>query len=56
MYPDQYFTSGIPGIENAVQNVVMDTQITLEDALVKLMRELKKPGVLLCDRGVMDGK
>lgn len=38
-----------------VQNTVMDMQITIEDSFERVLRAKGKPGVLLCDRGLMDG-
>jgi len=46
----------IKGMPLAVQNTVLDVQTALEDGLERLLRACGKPGVVLCDRGLMDGK
>jgi hypothetical protein len=38
-----------------VQDTVMDMQIGLEDGFERVLRTRGRPGVLLCDRGLMDG-
>lgn len=45
----------VDGMPNCVQNTVMDMQITIEDSFERILRAKGKPGVLLCDRGLMDG-
>ena len=40
---------------SAVQHSVMDMQMALEDSFERILRAKGAPGVLLCDRGVMDG-
>lgn len=45
----------IDGMPHCVQNTVMDMQITIEDSFERILRAKGKPGVLLCDRGLMDG-
>jgi len=49
----EYFL--VDGFEPVVQGSVMDVQRHLEDAFEKVLRSTGKPGVLLCDRGLMDG-
>lgn len=46
---------GISHLESGVQNTVMDMQLTIEDSFERILRAKGKPGVLLCDRGLMDG-
>lgn len=48
-----YFT--VDGMPFHVQNSVMDLQISLEDSVERLLKARGKPGVILCDRGLMDG-
>lgn len=48
-----YFS--VDGMPKCVQNTVMDMQITIEDSFERILRAKGKPGVLLCDRGLMDG-
>ena len=38
-----------------VQHSVMDMQMALEDSFERILRAKGAPGVLLCDRGIMDG-
>jgi len=38
-----------------VQHSVMDLMISVEDSFERVLRAKCRPGVLLCDRGVMDG-
>lgn len=40
---------------SAVQHSVMDMQMALEDSFERILRAKGAPGVLLCDRGIMDG-
>jgi thymidylate kinase len=64
--PEAYTTLASNGLSNAfystegmdevVQNVVMDVQMSLEDSLSKVLKARGKPSVLICDRGLMDGK
>ena len=49
-----YF-GAVDGMDNVVQDTVMDLQIGLEDSFERVLRARGKPGVLLCDRGLMDG-
>jgi len=49
----EYFS--VEGMPKHVQNSVMDLQISLEDSFERLVRARGKPGVILCDRGLMDG-
>ena len=44
-----------PGMATVIQNTVMDRQVTLEDGLFNVLKARGNPGVLLCDRGTMDG-
>jgi hypothetical protein len=46
---------GMLNLESGVQNTVMDMQLTIEDSFERVLRAKGKPGVLLCDRGLMDG-
>ena len=43
------------GMALVIQRTVMDTQMTLEDGLFRVLKARGNPGVLLCDRGMMDG-
>eukprot|EP00979_Chaetoceros_neogracilis_P013458 scaffold3835_cov295-Chaetoceros_neogracile.AAC.27 len=45
----------VDGMPTCVQNTVMDMQMALEDSFERVLRAKGKPGVLLCDRGLMDG-
>ena len=38
-----------------VQHSVMDLMISIEDSFARVLRAKGRPGVLLCDRGIMDG-
>eukprot|EP00756_Hemistasia_phaeocysticola_P031018 Hpha_TRINITY_DN16326_c1_g3::TRINITY_DN16326_c1_g3_i1::g.60210::m.60210 len=40
----------------AFQKTILLTQIGLEDSFIRLAKSVGKPAVLLCDRGVLDGK
>ena len=44
------------GMDTVIQNSVLDVQISLEDSIEKVLRARGKPAVMLCDRGLMDGK
>jgi predicted ATPase len=44
------------GIDEVIQNAVMDVQMSLEDSLSNVLKARGKPAVLICDRGLMDGK
>lgn len=44
------------GIDEVIQNAVLDVQMSLEDSLSNVLKARGKPAVLLCDRGPMDGK
>mmetsp|Transcript_22758 Transcript_22758/g.31863 ORF Transcript_22758/g.31863 Transcript_22758/m.31863 type:complete len:413 (-) Transcript_22758:1439-2677(-) len=46
---------GTDGMDVIVQKTVMNTQMSMEDGLESILRARGHPGVLLCDRGVMDG-
>jgi len=46
---------GTEGMGMVVQDTVMKLQESLEDGFEKILRARGKPGVLLCDRGLMDG-
>jgi len=50
---DGFATVG--GMPRYVQDSVMDIQISLEDSLERVLRARGRPGVILCDRGLMDG-
>ena len=39
-----------------IQHSVLDLQVSIEDSFEVLLRASGKPSVLLCDRGLMDGK
>lgn len=47
---------GVDGMGNCMQATVMDIQISLEDSFERILRATGKPSVMLCDRGLMDGK
>jgi hypothetical protein len=49
------YLGAVQGMPTIVQDTVMDIQIGLEDGFERLLRARGKPGVLLCDRGLMDG-
>ena len=49
------YLDAVSGMTTIVQDTVMDIQIGLEDGFERLLRARGKPGVLLCDRGLMDG-
>lgn len=49
------YLGAVRGMPTIVQDTVMDIQIGLEDGFERLLRARGKPGVLLCDRGLMDG-
>ena len=49
------YLGAVDGMDNVVQDTVMDLQIGLEDSFERVLRARGKPGVLLCDRGLMDG-
>lgn len=49
------YLGAVAGMPTIVQDTVMDIQIGLEDGFERLLRARGKPGVLLCDRGLMDG-
>ena len=42
-------------MSDIVQDTVMDMQIGLEDGFERVLRARGRPGILLCDRGLMDG-
>lgn len=44
------------GMDEVIQNTVLDVQMSLEDSLSNVLKARGKPAVLLCDRGPMDGK
>ena len=46
---------GTEGMAMVVQDTVMQLQESLEDGFEKILRARGKPGVVLCDRGLMDG-
>jgi len=48
-----YFSTD--GIDTVIQNSVLDVQLSLEESLEKILKARGKPGILLCDRGPMDG-
>mmetsp|Transcript_8456 Transcript_8456/g.13998 ORF Transcript_8456/g.13998 Transcript_8456/m.13998 type:complete len:413 (+) Transcript_8456:183-1421(+) len=49
----EYF--GTEGMDVVIQNTVMNVQQSLEDGLENVLKARGKPGVLICDRGMMDG-
>mmetsp|Transcript_17990 Transcript_17990/g.36878 ORF Transcript_17990/g.36878 Transcript_17990/m.36878 type:complete len:350 (+) Transcript_17990:214-1263(+) len=49
------YLGAVQGMDLVVQDTVMDIQIGLEDGFERVLRARGKPGVLLCDRGLMDG-
>mmetsp|Transcript_20667 Transcript_20667/g.31380 ORF Transcript_20667/g.31380 Transcript_20667/m.31380 type:complete len:440 (-) Transcript_20667:76-1395(-) len=46
----------VEGMPHCVQNTVMDMQMALEDSFERVMRASGRKAVLLCDRGLCDGK
>lgn len=50
--PDYFAVDGMPYY---VQTAVMDLQISLEDSFERLLKASGRKGVILCDRGLMDG-
>ena len=50
----EYFS--VHGMPTCVQHTVMDMQSSLEDSFERVIRAKGKKAVLLCDRGLMDGK
>ncbi len=48
-----YFSTD--GMDYVIQNSVLDVQLSLEESLERVLKARGKPGVLLCDRGPMDG-
>lgn len=46
---------GTEGMDIVIQNTVMNVQKSLEDGLENVLKARGKPGVLICDRGMMDG-
>jgi len=53
-FSNDYFAA-VGGMPRYVQDSVMDIQISLEDSLERVLRARGRPGVILCDRGLMDG-
>eukprot|EP00934_Nitzschia_sp_Nitz4_P002213 Nitzschia sp. Nitz4//scaffold376_size14603//8852//10148//NITZ4_008921-RA/size14603-augustus-gene-0.17-mRNA-1//-1//CDS//3329549661//2213//frame0 len=49
---DFYSTEGIATV---IQNTVLDVHLSMADNLEQVLKARGKPGVLLCDRGPMDG-
>ena len=49
------YLGAVEGMSDIVQDTVMDIQIGLEDGFERVLRARGRPGVLLCDRGLMDG-
>jgi hypothetical protein len=49
------YLGAVEGMSDIVQDTVMDMQIGLEDGFERVLRARGKPGILLCDRGLMDG-
>jgi predicted ATPase len=49
----EYF--GTEGMDVVIQKTVMNVQRSLEDGLENVLKARGKPGVLICDRGMMDG-
>ena len=52
MSMDFYTTEGMAPI---LQHAVLNVQMSLEDSLVRVLKARGGKGVLLCDRGGMDG-
>jgi predicted ATPase len=48
-----FFSTG--GMGRIMQGSVMDVQRALEDAVQRVLKARGRPGVVLCDRGTMDG-
>lgn len=48
--------NSVDGMLRAIQHAVLDLQVSIEDSFEVLLRSSGKPSVLLCDRGLMDGK
>lgn len=44
-----------PGMDVVIQQTVLDVQTALEDGVYRVLKARGKPGVMLCDRGSMDG-
>ena len=44
-----------PGMPHYIQSAVFDTQMTLENSVQAVLKARGMPGVILCDRGSMDG-
>lgn len=45
----------VDGMAHYVQGAVMETQMTLENSVYKVLKAVNKPAVILSDRGTMDG-
>jgi len=43
------------GMDLMIQHTVMDVQQAFEDGIYRVLKARGKPGVMLCDRGLMDG-
>ena len=43
------------GMDTVIQNSVLDVQLSMEESLTRVLKARGTPGVLLCDRGPMDG-
>ena len=54
-FSTNYFNT-IDGMALQMQHSVLDLQVSIEDSFEVLLRACGKPSVLLCDRGLMDGK
>jgi predicted ATPase len=48
-----FFTTD--GMATIIQAAVLDTQLSLEDSVRRILKARGKPAVILCDRGAMDG-
>jgi len=48
--------NSVEGMLMQIQHSVLDLQVSIEDSFEVLLRASGKPSVLLCDRGLMDGK
>lgn len=46
---------GTEGMDLVIQDTVLDVQMSMEDGLERVLKARGKPGVVLCDRGAMDG-
>jgi predicted ATPase len=44
-----------PGMGRIIQSTVLDVQLNLEDNVARVLKARGKPGIILCDRGSMDG-